>query len=77
MKKLLIAAVATAAIATSAHAGITVDGVLDADYGAPTAHVGFDSGADVGNFGTPSNVSNNVAYDIYLRDEGGVLYGFL
>jgi hypothetical protein len=77
LKKLLIAAVATAALATSAHAGITVDGVLDADYGAPTAQVSFNAGAAEGNFQTPSNASDNVAYAIYLHDEGGTLYGFL
>jgi hypothetical protein len=77
LKKLLIAAVATAAIATSAHATITVDGVLDADYGAPTAQVSFDSGAAEGNFQSPGSASDNVAYSIYLHDEGGTLYGFL
>jgi len=77
VNKLLIAAAACAAIATSAHAGVTVDGTLDAAYGAATSHVGFDANAPVGNFQAPTAFSNNVAYDIYLHDEGGTLYGFL
>ena len=50
MNKLFIGAVATAAIATSAHAtGIAVDGVLDGAY-VHTATVAYDPGAPEGNF---------------------------
>ncbi|MGZ3377436.1 MAG: PEPxxWA-CTERM sorting domain-containing protein [Phenylobacterium sp.] len=77
MKSVLLAAVAAVAIAGSAHAAISVDGIKDAAYGAATAHVGFDANAPEGNFGAPTNVSDSVAYDIYLHDEGGTLYGFL
>lgn len=78
LKKLIIATGAVLALASSAQAaGIIVDGTRDAAYGAPTAHVGYAEGAAEGNFGAPSNVSDNVAYDIYLHNEGGTLYGFL
>ena len=78
MKRLLIAAaVAAVAIGGSAHAAIAVDGTRDAAYGLPTAHVGFDASAPTGNFGSPGNVNQATAYDIYLHDESGALYGFL
>jgi hypothetical protein len=77
LNKLLIAATAMAAVATSANASITVDGNYDAAYGAATAHVGYDPLAPQGNFGSPGNVNHITAYDIYLHDEGGTLYGFL
>ena len=33
--------------------------------------------ADTGNFGSPSNVSNAIGYNVYLTDQAGTLYGFL
>lgn len=77
MNKLLIATAAAAALAGSAHAAISVDGIRDAAYGLPTAHVSFDATAPEGNFSAPTNASDTVAYDIYLHDQGGTLYGFL
>jgi hypothetical protein len=77
LKQLILAAAAVAAFAGSAHAGITVDGTLDGQYGAPKSSVIFNAAAPTGNFGAPTNETNNVAYDIYLSDMGGTLYGFL
>jgi opacity protein-like surface antigen len=76
MKRLLLGAAMAAATATASHAAITVNGVLDADYGAATASVPYDSAAPVGDFsGSPA--SNNVAYDIYLKGQDGYVYVFL
>ena len=77
LKQLILAAVAMAAVAGAAHAGITVDGTLDAQYGAPKSSVAYNPAALQGNFGAPTTENHNVAYDIYLHDEGGTLYGFL
>lgn len=76
-----LASVGALTLAVSSAHAITIDGTLDAAYGAATAHVGYDPGADTGNFGQPghppSNVSNNVAYDIYLNASGGFVNVFL
>lgn len=77
LKHFIPAAVAAAALAGSAHAAITVDGALDAQYGAPTSSVAFNAAAPTSNFGSPTNETNNVAYSIYLNDSDGFLHGFL
>ncbi len=78
VKRLLLTAAACAAIATCAHAGTpTVDGTLDASYGAPTAVVGYDPTALDSNFGEPGNASKYIGYSIYLQTDSKNLYGFL
>jgi hypothetical protein len=56
---------------------ITVDGILDAGYGASTATVLYDASAPDGNFQAATNKSNTVGYSIYLADQAGTLYGYL
>lgn len=69
-------AVVLMAAALGAHAAPTgVDGVIGAEWGAPTASVAYDPGAPLGNFGTPGTTNHNVAYDIYLRSDGAYVYG--
>jgi hypothetical protein len=73
---LLIAAAAVAAIATSANASITVDGILDGAY-AHTASVAHDPGAPEGNFQAPTAGSDAISYDIYLASDANNIYGYL
>lgn len=84
MKKIITAlAVASGiALASSAHAAIGIDGVLDSAYGAPTAVVGYDPAALTSNFGQdashpPGANSNAIGYSIYLTSDANNVYGFL
>ena len=76
-KTLLPAAALAVLMTSSAHASITVDGVLDADYGSPTATVAYDPTAPEGNFGSPGPSSDAIGYSIHLKAENGFVYGFL
>lgn len=59
-------------------AQVGVDGVLGSEWSSTTAtSVLYNPTAPVGNFGTPSNLSNTVAYDIYLRSDNSYVYGLL
>lgn len=71
--KVLAIAVSLAGGAQAAPVG--VDGTIGAEWGAPTASVGYDASASIGNFGAPSNVNHVVGYSIYLRADAGYLYG--
>lgn len=63
-------------IATGLQAApVGVDGTIGAEWSGPTASVGFDAGAAMGNFGLPGNVNHNVAYDTYFRSDANYLYG--
>ncbi|HEU4968159.1 PEPxxWA-CTERM sorting domain-containing protein [Sphingomonas sp.] len=57
-------------------AAISVDGTLDADYGAATATVLYNPAAPTSNFGTPTNENHTTSYDIYGTIQGDNLYGF-
>lgn len=59
----------------AAHA-ITVDGNIDAAYGAPTAVIATDTSAPTGNFGSPT-LTANAGYSIYLDNTGSTLYGLI
>jgi hypothetical protein len=60
----------------SAAAAITVDGVLDPEFGAPSAIVGYDPGAPDSNFGSPTNLAKDVGYSIYVSADAGFWYGY-
>jgi hypothetical protein len=47
------------------------------EYGPATSTVAYNVAAPSGNFGAPTNASNAIGYSIYLKHEGGILYGFL
>jgi hypothetical protein len=53
----------------------SIDGIIGAEWGGPTATVGFNPLADQGNFGTPGNSNHNVGYSIYFRSDTNYLYG--
>ncbi len=63
------------ALGGTAHA-ITVDGVLDAGYGASTSTVTYDANAQTSNFGSPGSSTNALGYNVYLADQAGTLYGY-
>jgi hypothetical protein len=73
----LAAAALSVVVASQAHAVIILDGAYDAAYGASTAHVGYDAGAPIGNFGTPGPNNHITSYDIFLTYDSGNVYGFL
>ena len=85
MKSMLMAATAALFVVAPATAQ-TVDGNLDAAYGAPKATVLYDPAAPTGNFQFdpadpinspgPQPVSNAVGYDIYLSSDANNVYGF-
>jgi opacity protein-like surface antigen len=77
MKRLLAGAALATVLASTAQAAITVDGVLDAGYGAATAHVFHDPGAPTSNFGAATNANHAVDYDIYLTSDANYVYGLL
>ncbi len=57
---------------------IGLDGTIGAEWsGVTPSHVLFDSAAPSSNFDSPSNKSNNVAYDIYMRTDAHYLYAGL
>lgn len=73
---LLAASGAALMLAAPAHA-ITVDGVIDADYGAAKSVVIYDPAAPTSNFGSPTPFSNAIGYTVYLNDSNGFVYGLL
>ena len=81
MKKLFLTAAAAAAVLTfaaTAQASIIVDGALDAAaYGPAVASVTYDPAAPDSNFGAPTSASKYDAYSIYLKADGGAVYGFV
>jgi PEP-CTERM motif len=66
----------TALTSYSAHA-LTVDGTLDAAYGAAKSTVAYDDAAPTGNFGTPGPTNHLAAYSIYMIADAGKVYGFI
>lgn len=72
-KGLFVAAILASSFASAAPVGI--DGVVGAEYGAPSATVAYSANAPTGNFGTPGNSNNNVAYSIYTRADANYFYG--
>ena len=79
MNKLISAAAVAAVLAatSNAHAGIIVDGILDAAYGAATGTVLYDASAPSSNFGAPSAGTNAIGYNVYLSSDADNVYGFL
>lgn len=79
MRKLLIHAClwsVGAFLSTAASAQVGVDGTIGAEWaGIAPQHVFYGSAAPIGNFGSPTNLSNTVAYDIYIRKDGNFVYG--
>lgn len=63
--------------AATANAAIIVDGAYDTDYGAAKSTVAYDPGAPTSNFGTPGATNHTTAYSIYLKEQGGSVYGYL
>jgi hypothetical protein len=63
--------------ASAAHATILVDGLYDSDYGAATATIAHDASAPTGNFSSPVNVNSGASYQIFLKDQGGYVYGLV
>jgi hypothetical protein len=61
---------------TSAANAIVVDGAYDPEYGLAKS-VGYDTSAPNGNFGSPTPYNNVVGYSIYLKEQGGSVYGLL
>jgi hypothetical protein len=61
---------------SNASAAITIDGnVGGAEWsGAGVVNVGYDPGAPLGNFGSPSNVNHAEAYDIYTKGDANYFY---
>src|SRR5690242_14503595 len=54
---------------------VSVDGVLGAEWaGVPSVTVTHDPSADIGNFGTPSNIDQGPSYTIQVRDDGSYYY---
>ena len=72
----LLAVAALLAPTSLLHAGpISVDGMIGSEWaGAKTSVVGYDPNALTSNFQNPSNVSNNVAYNILTRSDGTYIY---
>jgi hypothetical protein len=56
-------------------APVGLDGVIGAEWGAPTATVTYSSAAPNSNFQAPTNLTDNVSYNIYLRADSNYLYG--
>lgn len=75
MKQMFLSAIALG-LAAPATAAITVDGSLDAAYGAAKSTVGWNSAAPTSNFGTPTNENHTTSYSIYGKIDGDTLYGF-
>jgi hypothetical protein len=60
----------------AANAAIVLDGLYDSDYGAgkSVAHV---EGAPTSNFGAPTNITAGASYNVYLTNQGGMVYGLV
>jgi hypothetical protein len=69
--------IGTLAAAGPANATIVVDGLYDSDYGSQTATVTFNAAAPSSNFGSPTSESAYIGYQIWLKAQGGNVYGFL
>jgi hypothetical protein len=77
LKRFALGAALAVTTASAASAAITVDGLLDAGYGASTAKVFFNPDAATSNFGAPTDENHNVGYRIYLNGSHGYVYGLL
>jgi hypothetical protein len=56
-------------------APVSVDGVIGAEWtGVPSVTVTHNLGADAGNFGTPSNITQGASYTVQVRDDGSYYY---
>lgn len=79
MKKTIAALALTTglAFASASQAAITVDGILDAEYGGPTGMVAYDIAAPTSNFDAPTGASNAIGYSIYLSSDADNVYGYL
>ena len=62
---------------TAANAVIVVDGVYDADYGAAKSTVAYNPAAPLGDFSNPGTTNHATAYSIFLKEQGGSVYGYL
>jgi len=62
---------------SAANAAIIVDGLYDADYGAATASVAHDINAPTSNFGAPGNTTAGADYNVFLTNQGGLVYGLV
>lgn len=54
-----------------------IDGVIGSEWSGPGVTVrtiAFNAGAPIGNFGSPTTTTNNVAYKTYFRGDGTYLY---
>ncbi|NNM76731.1 PEPxxWA-CTERM sorting domain-containing protein [Sphingomonas sp. ID1715] len=76
MNKYLLGAAALAFSAPAASASITVDGQIDAGYGAASATVATDPNAPDSNFQAPENRAL-AGYDIYLSSDASNVYGLV
>jgi hypothetical protein len=77
LHKFALAAAASLLCATAAHATVTIDGVLDADYGAPILTVTYDPSAPTSNFSDPGKTSASIGYNLYKTSDATNIYGFL
>lgn len=69
---------ALGALAVSSFAQVGVDGTKGSEWnGITPTTVLYDASAGSGNFGSPSNKDNTVAYDIYVRADSHYVYGLL
>ncbi len=65
-----------ALFSTPAFGQVGVNGVIGAEWaGVTPQHVFYSSTAPTSNFGSPTNLSNTVAYDVYIRKDGNFVYG--
>jgi hypothetical protein len=77
MKLAVMSLLAGAALGSSALAQVGVDGVIGAEWTGPgitSRTVTFNAGAPIGNFGSPTTETNNVAYDTFFRADSLYLY---
>ena len=74
-KAILLAAACI--VCAPAQAAISVDGVLDAAYGAAKSTVTYDVNAPMHNFGAPTGSSNAIGYSIWLASDATNVYGYL
>ena len=73
----LAAAVAACVLYAGAASAVTVDGTLDAQYGAAKSQVSFNPALASGDFGAPTQYSDTANYAIYLTSDASSVYGFL
>lgn len=76
MKKFATASIITTVTAASALAApIAVDGTIGTEWaGITPAKVLYDAAAPNSNFGSPTNKSDTVAYDVYMRGDADYVY---